>query len=182
MSESWPDENEQEWQRHPPEVIARVLAAPPTWLDRLAPRVIGLAIGAPWMIFFAFMALPPLIERLLPPGPVMAVLIEGYHLNYRPTLHSCGRRPCLGSVDYYMGLAADGHCHTALYPNDWDPGMCAIRLRQIEANDCRAVPVNDDSFCHQMLADLAAPGATKQRVRVTLFMQRGKVVDWKPAP
>jgi len=60
--------------------------------------------------------------------------------------------------------------------------MCAIRLRQIEANDCRAVPDNDDAFCRQMLADLAAPGASKQRARITLIMQRGRVVDWKPTP
>jgi hypothetical protein len=183
LSEPWPEDKEQEWPRPSPENIAKALSAPPTWIDRLAPRLIGLAIGLPWLIMLAVMVFSASGNSKRQPGPVTETTIEGYRLDYRPTLHRCGNAggQCTGSTEYYMGLAADGSCHTVLYPADWDAGMCAIRLRQIEANDCRAVPDNDDAFCRQMLADLAAPGASKRKVRLTLVMQRGRVVDWKPA-
>jgi hypothetical protein len=182
LNEPWPEYKEQEWRQASPEAIAKALSAPPTWIDRLAPRLIGLAIGLPWLIVLAVIVYSARGEDRRRPGPVTEIPIEGYRLDYRPTLHRCASGECEGNTDYYMGFAADGSCHTVLYPADWDTSMCAIRLRQIEANDCRVVPDNDDPFCHQMLADLAAPGASKRKVRLTLVLQRGRVVDWKPTP
>ena len=81
----------------------------------------------------------------LPATPLRRVESRGYFLSYVAPIG--GKTP---HANIYIGRGSDGRCHVANEPVSWDIGLCDVRLRQIEAMDCNAVPQFNDEHCQAM--------------------------------
>lgn len=90
-------------------------------------------------------------------GPAREVQAQGFHMRYTAPLGS-KKVP----VDYYIGTGSDGRCHIADRQADWDTGLCEVRLRQISADGCNAVPLHNDEHCRAMMLG-ASPGQARAR-------------------
>jgi hypothetical protein len=123
-------------------------AAPPSPAEvedaRARRTYIKLAIALGLMGLVA-VALPLFIAQSRQAGPMREVRAEGFHMRYIAPLY--GKKL---AVDYYIGTGSDGRCLVANRLAWWDTGLCEIRLRQIRAGDCNAVPGYNDEHCRAM--------------------------------
>ena len=162
---SFDDPPDDDWPMPSPEAIARAAAAPE---------------GNAQLYFFLFMlvvaacaiALPAWFMRARLPAPV-DVEGSGYYMQYDAALQG-GLRGKRQPVSLYIGMGRDGQCHVGNAPPAWDTGLCATRLRQIEANDCKAAPEIDDAHCASMLPGPANPQAVRRPARIIFHIAQGR--------
>jgi len=111
-----------------------------------------------------------------PAGPVTEVQAQGYFVSYVAPVG--GKK---FHADIYIGTGSDGKCHVANQPSAWDTGLCAVRLRQIEAMDCNAVPDHNDEHCQALPL---RPGVEGERrpVRIEFLVTEGRSTSARELP
>jgi len=125
-------------------------AEPPSQAQQDAARAeqaelwLGLFLGVAMLLAVALPINFPQLFRGAP-GPLRKIEAEGFHMRYTGPSYLKVRR-----MDYYIGAGPDGQCHVSGSLMNWDSGLCEIRLRQIRAGDCNAVPTYDDEHCRAM--------------------------------
>jgi len=145
-----------------------------------APALTGAALDAERaedarLIFYLVLAIGCLIAVAIPTiflrspaGPVTAVHAQGYFVSY---VAPVGGKKFHANI--YIGMGSDGKCHVANQPSSWDTGLCAARLRQIEAMNCNAAPEHNDEHCQALPL---RPGIEGERrpVRIEFLVTEGR--------
>jgi len=109
-------------------------------------------------------------------GPVVEVEGKGYFLSYVAPIGGKTHR-----ANLYIGRGSDGKCHVANQPGAWDIGLCAVRLRQIEARDCNAVPEYNDEHCRAMPLRAGTKGELRP-AHVIFLVAEGLPTDARELP
>lgn len=161
------DDHEDDWPEPSPEAVARAAAAPESnaqvyfWIFMML--VSMCVIGLPTMIARGHMGSPVQIEA------------HGYFMSYVAPLGTKKLR-----ASYFIGTGSDGKCHVGNQPASWDTGLCSVRLRQIEANDCNVLPAYRDEHCEAMHLGSASPEVIRRPAHVMFRLeQSGDTMAWE---